>query len=218
MTPRGNAWKRLVFTDEINIHVPQSTQATAEVEELLKMSNHIISPQNNSPIASVIQDGAIGVYILTNTWLNGGKETMMSKDIFQDCVEKTGISLERYHDLLQRAYMVYHEGYTTLKKKYRAEKDSFKKNEYKGELKAYKTFCSYVNYDEDHDTYDCADEIPGKLMISILFPPIFCYMRKSDDNDIYPVVKIKHGIVEPTSGPLSKKECKIYSPLSLERT
>ena len=194
--------------DEINIHVPQSTQAIAEVEELLKMPKHIISPQNNSPIASVIQDGAVGVYMLTNTWIDGDRETMMSKDIFQDCVEKTNISLERYNDLLQRAHLVYHEGLSSLKQQYKEEEDPKKKIQYKEDVKQYKKFCTFVRYDEEHDTYICADEIPGKLMISILFPPVFCYTRKSEDNEIYPIVKIKHGIVEPTSGPLSKKECK----------
>jgi DNA-directed RNA polymerase beta' subunit len=194
--------------DEINIHVPQSPQAIAEVEELLKMSRHIISPQNNSPIASVIQDGAIGVYLLTNTWLTGERETMISKDIFQDCLEKTGISLSRYHDLLQRAYMVYHNGYAELKCKYREEQDSSIKKKYKEDAKQYKEFCKYITHDKKTDTYDCANEIPGKLMVSILFPPVFCYQRTSNDNDIYPVVKITHGVVEPTSGPLNKKECK----------
>lgn len=172
------------------------------------MSRHIISPQNNSPIASVIQDGAIGVYLLTNTWLDRERETMISKDIFQDCLEKTGISLDRYHDLLQRAYMVYHNGYAELKCKYREEQDSSMKKKYKEDAKQYKKFCKYITHDKKTDTYNCTDEIPGKLMVSIIFPPIFCYQRTSNDNDIYPVVKITHGVVEPTSGPLNKKECK----------
>jgi len=172
------------------------------------MSKHIISPQNNSPIASVIQDGAVGVYLLTNTWLSGERETMVSKDIFQDCLEKTNISLERYHDLLQRAYMVYRNGYAELKDKYNEEKDSSAKKKYKEDAKQYKQFCKYITYDKKKDIYGCADEIPGKLLVSILFPPVFCYQRTSNDNEIFPVVKITHGVVEPTSGPLSKKECK----------
>nr|QBK85574.1 MAG: DNA-directed RNA polymerase subunit alpha [Marseillevirus LCMAC101] len=172
------------------------------------MSEHIISPQNNSPIASVIQDAAVGSYMLTNTWMSGERETMISKDIFQDCLEKTNISLERYHDLLQRAHLVYHEGLVDLKKRLKTEKDDKKREEYKEDIKVYKEFCKYITYDEVNDTYGCVDEIPGKLMISILFPPVFCYWRRSDENDIYPIVKIKHGIIEPTSGPLNKKECK----------
>jgi DNA-directed RNA polymerase beta' subunit len=196
------------ISDEINIHVPQSTQAIAEVEDLLKMSKHIISPQNNSPIASVIQDGAVGVYMLTNTWMSGERETMISKEIFQDCLEKTSISIERYQDVLQRAYMVYHNGYAEVKDKYKAEEDPEKRKKYKEDAKKFKEFCKYIIHNKKRDVYDCANEIPGKLMISILFPPVFCYHRTSNDNDIYPIVKIKHGIIEPTSGPLSKKECK----------
>jgi DNA-directed RNA polymerase beta' subunit len=104
--------------------------------------------------------------------------------------------------------MVYRNGYAELKDKYNEEKDSSAKKKYKEDAKKYKQFCKYITYDKKEDTYGCADEIPGKLLVSILFPPVFCYHRTSNDNEIFPVVKITHGVVEPTSGPLSKKECK----------
>lgn len=192
---------------EINIHVPQSAQAIAELEELMKAPEHIISPQNNAPVASIIQDASVGIYMLTNTWLTNEPDTMVEKDIFQDCVTKTSISIERYQDMLQRAYKIYNEGVLKYRTKLRNTKGANRK-EVSLILETYKKYSSCITYNEVEKTFDCANEIPGKLMASIFFPPVFCYTKNSNVNSIFPKTRIKHGILKPNSGPLNRKECK----------
>lgn len=57
--------------DEMNIHVPQTLEAYAEASELMAVSKHIISPQNNRATIQLIQDALIGLTLLTepNTFL-----------------------------------------------------------------------------------------------------------------------------------------------------
>ncbi len=60
-------------------------------------------------------------------------------------------------------------------------------------------------FTEDEGILKLVDNIPGKLMASILFPPNFCYSRKTDTNSKALIVKIEDGIILPDSGPLCKK-------------
>ncbi|KAH0793208.1 DNA-directed RNA polymerase II subunit RPB1 [Histomonas meleagridis] len=58
--------------DEMNLHVPQSQQARAEVKHIMLVPNQIISPQKNGPIIGLVQDSLLGCRLLTlkNTFLN----------------------------------------------------------------------------------------------------------------------------------------------------
>ena len=51
--------------DEMNMHVPQSIQSSYEIKELALVTNQIISPSNNKPIISIVQDTLLGSYLLT---------------------------------------------------------------------------------------------------------------------------------------------------------
>jgi DNA-directed RNA polymerase II subunit RPB1 len=51
--------------DEMNMHVPQSLQTENELIQLASVPTQIISPRDGSPIISVVQDIALGVYRLT---------------------------------------------------------------------------------------------------------------------------------------------------------
>lgn len=64
----------------------------------------------------------------------------------------------------------------------------------------------YETYIEEHAKGDLrfASEIPGKLLASILFPPNFCYTRRTNTNEFCPEVKIENGVLLPSSGPLCK--------------
>ena len=42
--------------DEMNLHVPQSLTARAEVETLMMVDKLIVSPQANKPVIGIIQD------------------------------------------------------------------------------------------------------------------------------------------------------------------
>jgi DNA-directed RNA polymerase beta' subunit len=51
---------------EMNMHVPQSLKAAAELEHLAAVPHHIISPSTNSPIIASNQDNVIGVFKITD--------------------------------------------------------------------------------------------------------------------------------------------------------
>ena len=52
--------------DEMNVHVPQSACARAEVRELMMVSQLLISPQGNRPVLGLVQDSLLGVHVLTD--------------------------------------------------------------------------------------------------------------------------------------------------------
>ena len=51
--------------DEMNMHVPQSDASRIEIAELARVSSQIVSPANNKPIISLVQDTCVGSYIFT---------------------------------------------------------------------------------------------------------------------------------------------------------
>ena len=51
--------------DEMNMHVPQSTQTQMELKYLAAVQHHFISPSQNSPIIAPSQDNLLGVYKIT---------------------------------------------------------------------------------------------------------------------------------------------------------
>lgn len=52
--------------DEMNVHVPQSAMARAEVSELMMVSQLIMSPQGNRPVVGLVQDSLLGAYLLSD--------------------------------------------------------------------------------------------------------------------------------------------------------
>ena len=51
--------------DEMNMHVPQSEQSRIEINVLASVSTQIVSPADNRPIISLVQDTCVGSYLLT---------------------------------------------------------------------------------------------------------------------------------------------------------
>ncbi|OHS99751.1 hypothetical protein TRFO_33743 [Tritrichomonas foetus] len=58
--------------DEMNMHVPQSQAARAEVKHIMLVPNQIISPQGNKPIIGLVQDSLLASRLMTlkNVFLN----------------------------------------------------------------------------------------------------------------------------------------------------
>ncbi|KAG9383083.1 DNA-directed RNA polymerase [Pyrenophora tritici-repentis] len=48
--------------DEMNLHVPQSDETRAEVQNLCMVPKQIVSPQKNQPLMGIVQDTLLGVY------------------------------------------------------------------------------------------------------------------------------------------------------------
>ena len=51
--------------DEMNLHVPQSHETRAEVQELCAVPKNIVSPQKNGPLMGIVQDTMAGIYMMT---------------------------------------------------------------------------------------------------------------------------------------------------------
>ncbi len=52
--------------DEMNMHVPQSVEAAAELKHIALVPNQVISPKNSTPVMGIVQDSLLGIYLLTN--------------------------------------------------------------------------------------------------------------------------------------------------------
>jgi DNA-directed RNA polymerase II subunit RPB1 len=53
--------------DEMNMHVPQSISAVSELINIASVNRQIISPRENKPIITIVQDTLLGIYKLTHS-------------------------------------------------------------------------------------------------------------------------------------------------------
>lgn len=87
---------------EINVHVPQSIGATAELSTFMSVGNRIVSPQHNAPIIALVQDTLIGSYLMTRN------DATLSKHVFYDCMMTIhNYSFSTYQEFLKRASKFY---------------------------------------------------------------------------------------------------------------
>ena len=66
----------------MNIHVPQSEQTKAEIQEIMMIDKNIISAQSNKPIIGIIQDALLGTFKITS------RDTFITKEIFMNIMMK----------------------------------------------------------------------------------------------------------------------------------
>ena len=52
--------------DEMNLHVPQSPAAIADVSTIMMVSRQIISPQANRPVMGIVQDSLLGAHLFSS--------------------------------------------------------------------------------------------------------------------------------------------------------
>lgn len=52
--------------DEMNLHVPQSYAAIADVASIMMVSRQIISPQANRPVMAIVQDSLLGAHLFSS--------------------------------------------------------------------------------------------------------------------------------------------------------
>lgn len=72
--------------DEMNMHVPCSHDARAEVKELMMVSNNIVSPQSNRPVMGIVQDSLLACSKLTR------RDVFLIKEDFTNIMFRLGIS------------------------------------------------------------------------------------------------------------------------------
>lgn len=53
--------------DEMNCHAPQSVTSMIELSEIVSVNKQIISPRENKPIITIVQDTLLGIFKLTNS-------------------------------------------------------------------------------------------------------------------------------------------------------
>lgn len=66
--------------DEMNMHVPQSLETTAELKELCMVPLQIVSPQSNKPVMGIVQDTLCGVRKFTR------RDTFIGAALMQNLV------------------------------------------------------------------------------------------------------------------------------------
>ena len=60
--------------DEMNMHVPQSYETRAEVQEIMAVPNQVVAPKDNKPVMGIVQDSLLGIMLLTR------KDTFLELD------------------------------------------------------------------------------------------------------------------------------------------
>ena len=60
--------------DEMNLHVPQSTEARTEAHMLMRVQDQILSPRYGGPIIGAIRDHISAAFLLTSDFTKFGKE------------------------------------------------------------------------------------------------------------------------------------------------
>lgn len=64
--------------DEMNAHIPQSYEATVELEEIAAVPHHIITPRHAKPMIGVYQDTLVGSYRLTQPGIEFTRREFMN--------------------------------------------------------------------------------------------------------------------------------------------
>lgn len=64
--------------DEMNLHVPQSLEARAEITEIMMVPRNIVTPQSNKPVMGIVQDSLMAVRRFTKRDVFLEKDTMMN--------------------------------------------------------------------------------------------------------------------------------------------
>eukprot|EP01105_Mastigella_eilhardi_P009824 TRINITY_DN229_c0_g1_i2.p1 TRINITY_DN229_c0_g1~~TRINITY_DN229_c0_g1_i2.p1 ORF type:complete len:1834 (+),score=472.26 TRINITY_DN229_c0_g1_i2:323-5824(+) len=64
--------------DEMNLHVPQSMETRAEVQELMMVPRQIVTPQSNKPCMGIVQDTLLGSLLMTS------RNTFLERDLMMN--------------------------------------------------------------------------------------------------------------------------------------
>ncbi|KAK2964424.1 putative DNA-directed RNA polymerase II subunit RPB1 [Blattamonas nauphoetae] len=66
--------------DEMNLHLPQSQEARAEVREIMMVPKQIISPQKNGPVIGIVQDTLLASMFFTR------RDCFLERDLMMNCL------------------------------------------------------------------------------------------------------------------------------------
>ena len=79
--------------DEMNLHVPQSYAARAEVSSLMMVTHRILSAQSGKPCMGSVQDTIVGSYFLTamDTWFDRATFFQLSMSVHYPTCDVTKV-------------------------------------------------------------------------------------------------------------------------------
>ena len=182
--------------DEMNMHVPQSVQAQSELINIAAVNHQIISPRENKPIITVVQDTLLGLYKLTQSEIirfnEGSQVTLTSNTNIYDtstspnnykCVDSCIYTHNQMINIISD--LSTYDG--TLPE----PDNSYEKNGKKINLWSGKSILSYVipnnvNLEMENSSYDNISSNDIGSLKQLL----------SDHNDQINVVKIKNGQIK----------------------
>jgi DNA-directed RNA polymerase II subunit RPB1 len=75
-------FNKYLYSDEMNIHVPQNMETCAEVENIFLTSRQIVTPQANKPVMGIVQDALVGACKMSKRDVFLEKEQMMNLLMF----------------------------------------------------------------------------------------------------------------------------------------
>jgi DNA-directed RNA polymerase II subunit RPB1 len=78
--------------DEMNLHVPQSVEAMAELKHLAAVPKQFISPKNSCPVMGLVQDSQLGIFLLTH------RDVFLTKPQLLDLIAWVKPGKEEYFD------------------------------------------------------------------------------------------------------------------------
>lgn len=160
----------------MNIHVPQNSGAICEIGTIATTSQHLISDQNNGPCMGCVQNTLVCTYLITKTYKN-------IENYFNVSYNQKNYYLIKTSDFNDAVVLCDMEPSRYISLVKRAKK----------------------YYPEFIDDNKFKEYIPGKIVVSILFPEWLWWSRKTNTLDSHPVVFIENGIITPESGPICKK-------------
>ena len=76
--------------DEMNLHVPQSLETKAEIQEMMMVHRNILTPQSNRPVMGIVQDSLTAATKMTKRdvfleKVRGWKATECSSGLTMGC-------------------------------------------------------------------------------------------------------------------------------------
>lgn len=147
----------------------------------------MVSAQNNAPVMGCVQNTLICMYLLTETFITPENPSHKSTFTFEDGTKgyETLIDAEDAMAAIELARITTERFKDLL-------------------VRAKKYYPQYIRTTKTGDLR-LASKIPGKILVSIVFPRYLTWSRETDINERLPTVFIKNGIIQPNSGPICKK-------------
>jgi DNA-directed RNA polymerase beta' subunit len=169
--------------DEANVHVIQVLMGRIETSVLMRSRTMIVTPQNSAPIMGAVQNSLAISNLATDTFISARYGCENHKNPNGDY--ELWISREDMFDAYAQARIPSDRIRDFLQR-------------------ASKFYPKHVKRSAE-GKLTVSEEVPGKLVYSVIFPRWYTVKKTTGINTRYPMVIVNQGILDPLSGPLCKK-------------